>query len=52
MNSIILAAREIKDACGTSFRGADLTNAKFDGAKLRNTDFRGAIGYEQLKIEM
>lgn len=52
MNSIVLAVREIKDACGTSFRGADLTNAKFDGAKLRTTDFRGAIGYKPLKIQM
>ncbi|NJL89898.1 MAG: hypothetical protein HC916_09020 [Coleofasciculaceae cyanobacterium SM2_1_6] len=28
---------------GTSFRGADLTDADFTGATLKNTDFRGAI---------
>lgn len=45
MNSLTLAIKKIKSASETSFRGADLTNAKFDGAKLLNTDFSGAIGY-------
>lgn len=45
MNSLTLAIKEIRGACGTSFRGADLTNAKFDGARIQNTNFRGAIGY-------
>lgn len=44
MNSLILAVREIRHGCGTSFRRADLTNAKFDRAILQNTDFSGAIG--------
>ncbi len=41
--SLILAVREIRGVCGTSFRGADLTNAKFDGARLQKTDFAGAV---------
>lgn len=44
MNSLILAVREIRHGCGTSFRRADLTNAKFDRAMLQNTDFSGAVG--------
>lgn len=51
ITSLTLTVREIRDACGTSFRGADLTNARFDNATLQNTDFRGAVGYEQLKIQ-
>lgn len=45
MNSLILTAREIKETGRTSFKGADLTHAKFEGARLENADFRGAIGY-------
>ncbi|AFZ21753.1 pentapeptide repeat-containing protein [Allocoleopsis franciscana] len=44
MNSLILVVREIRHGCGTSFRRADLTNAKFDRAILQNTDFSGALG--------
>jgi hypothetical protein len=44
MNSLTLAIQDIKTASGTSFRGADLTNATFDGAKLQSTDFSGAVG--------
>ena len=44
MVSLNFTVREIK-AAGTSFRGADLTNAKFDQVILQNTDFRGTIGY-------
>jgi hypothetical protein len=44
INCIGLAIREFTSACGTSFRGADLTNARFDAARLQNTDFRGAEG--------
>ena len=51
ITSLTLTVREIRDACGTSFRGADLTNARFDNGTLQNTDFRGAVGYEQLKIQ-
>jgi hypothetical protein len=46
MNSLTLAVREIRGVCGTLFRGADLTNAKFDGARLENTDFAGAVGLD------
>ena len=39
---------------GTSFRGADLTDANFTQAKLKSTDFRGAIlirtCFHQVKI--
>ncbi|HEY9832087.1 MAG TPA: pentapeptide repeat-containing protein [Stenomitos sp.] len=44
MNSLILMVREIRQGCGTSFRRADLTQAKFDRAILPNTDFSGAVG--------
>ena len=44
MNSLILVVREIRGGRGTSFRGADLTNAKFDRAILQNSDFSGAVG--------
>lgn len=44
MNSLTLAIQDIKSASGTSFRGADLTNATFDGARLQNTDFSSAVG--------
>ncbi len=45
MNSLILAIREIRQTGRTSFKGADLTNAKFECVRLENADFRGAIGY-------
>lgn len=44
MNSLILMVREIRQGCGTSFRRADLTQAKFDRAILPNADFSGAVG--------
>lgn len=44
MNSLILVVREIRGGRGTSFRGADLTNAKFDRAILQNSDFSGVVG--------
>lgn len=44
MASITFTVTEIK-ATGTSFRGADLTNARFDQVILQNTDFKGTIGY-------
>ncbi len=46
INSLRLAIREIRETCGTSFKGADLTNARFDGARLENTDFSGAVGHQ------
>jgi uncharacterized membrane protein YqgA involved in biofilm formation len=36
---------EWRHAIGTTFRGAELTGAKFELADLRNTDFSKAIGY-------
>lgn len=45
MASLNLTVAEIRATFGTSFRGADLTNAKFDQVILHNTDFRGSIGY-------
>jgi hypothetical protein len=35
----------IQQTIGTSFRGADLTHAKFDQMPLPNTDFSHAVGY-------
>lgn len=35
----------IQQTVGTSFRGADLTHAKFDQMPLANTDFSTAVGY-------
>jgi uncharacterized protein YjbI with pentapeptide repeats len=46
MTAFTLTCKEIKQATGTSFRNANLTNAQFDGTLLRNTDFRRAIGME------
>ena len=37
----------ISQLIGTSFRGADLTNAQFEQANLKNTDFSKAIGRPQ-----
>ncbi len=51
MTSLTLAVKEITEASGTSFRGADLTNARFDAGILQNADFRGAIGDDQLNIQ-
>ncbi len=41
-------ARTIRRTGGTSFRGANLTDAKFEGATLRHVDFSGAIGLTSL----
>jgi Pentapeptide repeats (8 copies) len=41
------AVRKISLLCCTSFRGANLTKAKFAGAYLGNSDFRGAIGFRR-----
>lgn len=38
INSLILMVREINSACGTSFKGADLTDAKLDETTLQDTD--------------
>ena len=50
MNSLILAVREIRRASGTSFRGADLTGAKFDHARFQNTDLSGAVAQPILDL--
>lgn len=39
--------RQISLLSCTSFRGANLTKAKFAGARLGNSDFRGAIGFRR-----
>lgn len=39
----------ISQLIGTSFRGADLTNARFDQANLKNTDFARATGRPESK---
>ncbi|NJO43446.1 MAG: pentapeptide repeat-containing protein [Cyanobacteria bacterium CRU_2_1] len=44
-NSFWLLVREIQQSIGTSFQGADLTNAQFDQADLPNTDFSETFGY-------
>lgn len=44
VRSLILLARQFRYAIGTSFWGANLTNAQFDGTPLPNTDFSNAIG--------
>ncbi|MGC1396258.1 MAG: pentapeptide repeat-containing protein [Coleofasciculaceae cyanobacterium] len=44
MVSLKFTVTEIKGV-GTSFRGADLTNAIFDQVILQNIDFKGSIGY-------
>lgn len=43
--SFFRIGKELNAAAGTSFRGADLSYAKFDYADLRNTDFSNTIGY-------
>ncbi|MBD1855156.1 MULTISPECIES: pentapeptide repeat-containing protein [Leptolyngbya] len=40
---------ELQHAIGTSFRGAELTHARFAYADLRNTDFSKSIGASALK---
>ncbi len=45
IEAIGLVLKSIRCAVGTSFRGANLTHAKFDGARLRNADFSGAVGF-------
>ncbi|MBW4441025.1 MAG: pentapeptide repeat-containing protein [Plectolyngbya sp. WJT66-NPBG17] len=42
---------ELQHAVGTSFRGAELTHAKFEYANLRNTDFSKAIGFSPFEIK-
>jgi Pentapeptide repeats (8 copies) len=37
--------RAFQAAAGTSFYGADLTDAKFDRTRLHNTDFSKTVGY-------
>jgi hypothetical protein len=49
MTSLTLIVSEIKGTSGTSFKGADLTNARFDQA-IHNTEFKGAIGYDPFKL--
>jgi len=49
MTSLTLIVREIKGTSGTSFKGADLTNARFDQA-IHTTEFKGAIGYDPFKL--
>lgn len=44
LSALIASLKVIRRAFRTSFRNADLTNARFPGAKLRNVDFSGAIG--------
>jgi hypothetical protein len=43
LKALALIVQAIKQSWGTSFRKANLTNARFDGAKLENTEFREAI---------
>lgn len=43
--SLIYIVKKITRRRATSFRSADLTNAKFTDAKLGNSDFYGAMGY-------
>lgn len=45
--SLDFVVRQISLLCCTSFRGANLTKAKFAGACLGNSDFRGAIGFRR-----
>ncbi|GAP98637.1 pentapeptide repeat-containing protein [Leptolyngbya sp. NIES-2104] len=42
---------ELQHAIGTSFRGAELTHARFEYADLRNTDFSQAIGFSPYEIK-
>ncbi|BAU13849.1 pentapeptide repeat protein [Leptolyngbya sp. NIES-3755] len=42
---------ELQNAIGTSFRGAELTHARFEYADLRNTDFSQAIGFSPYEIK-
>lgn len=42
---------ELQHAIGTSFRGAELTHAKFEYADLRNTDFSKSIGFSEIEIK-
>jgi uncharacterized protein YjbI with pentapeptide repeats len=48
--SLFLIVQEWKAAVGTSFRGADLTDATFENADVRHTDFSKAIGYFPQKL--
>jgi uncharacterized protein YjbI with pentapeptide repeats len=42
---------ELQHAIGTSFRGAELTHARFGYADLRNTDFSKSIGFNAIEIK-
>ncbi|MBD1999029.1 pentapeptide repeat-containing protein [Leptolyngbya sp. FACHB-541] len=44
LSTLIGSLKAARRAFRTSFRNADLTNAKFTGSQLRNVDFSGAIG--------
>jgi hypothetical protein len=44
VRSLAALRHEINQRIGTSFRGADLTNAHFDQATLNHTDFSKALG--------
>ncbi|NEO32218.1 MAG: pentapeptide repeat-containing protein [Symploca sp. SIO3C6] len=39
LRAVTVSFKEIKSTCGTSFRGADLRNAKFEEVRLESTDF-------------
>jgi uncharacterized protein YjbI with pentapeptide repeats len=43
-SSLFRVIEDCRSLVGTSFRGADLTNAKFDPKKFPNTDFSDTIG--------
>ncbi len=45
LNGLKLVMRSLKLASTTSFKGADLTDARFDQADLNHTDFSQTIGY-------
>lgn len=44
LSALVTSLKVARRAFRTSFRNADLTDARFTGAKLRNVDFSGAIG--------
>ncbi|MBD1869850.1 pentapeptide repeat-containing protein [Cyanobacteria bacterium FACHB-471] len=44
LSTLIGSLKAARRSFRTSFRNADLTNAKFTGSQLRNVDFSGAIG--------
>ncbi len=48
--SLFRVIDECQTLVGTSFRGANLTGAKFDTKKIHNTDFSDAIGYSHADL--